>query len=135
MTTETAVRPVPAGSASGSHPLEYRRILPGGGRVLETTVDDVTDVRLTGEIDAFDRYALCDVLTGAALRDHVRIVRVVLDDVPFLDVQILRLLATVRSRIDRMRCTLVVTGLRGPAARAWALLVEPGSSGLAAPVA
>lgn len=103
-----------------STPRWHHRWLPGGAIVSDITHADTVEIRLTGEIDTYDRYALCDLFTAVVLEGHARLVHVVADDIAFIDLRTLRLIADVRARLRRSGRHLTVTGLRGVYATAWA---------------
>lgn len=103
------------------------RMLPGGGLVSATTTNDTVQIRLAGEIDVYDRFALDDALTVAALQSDARLVHVVADDVAFIDLRILRLVAHIRGRLQRTGRDLIVTGLRGVYALSWTYVTTEAS--------
>lgn len=110
------------------------RTLPGGGLVFTTTTADGTvDIHLSGEIDVYDREAICDVLNAAARQSDARLVRVIADDIAFIDLRILRVVADIRSRLRNTSRDLIVTGLRGVYALGWSYVTTTTPTGASPP--
>ena len=98
------------------------RSLPGGARVVElwSGPEHVT-LTLSGDIDASDRHAVTDLVTGGILRGARR-VRIDASGVTFVDVAALRSLRRCRRFLERSGGTLTVTGLQDPFDLVWLLL-------------
>lgn len=119
MATTTLIPPPADGPVQLPYASWHHRVLPGGGLVSDITIDGTVEIRLAGEIDVHDRFALFDVLTAVALQSGARHVHVVADELDFVDLRILQLVAQVRSELRQDSGELIVTGLRGVYATAW----------------
>ncbi|MEQ8839445.1 MAG: STAS domain-containing protein [Acidimicrobiales bacterium] len=115
--------PVTAPSTTATSATSVR--FPGGATAdLLCLGEDWITLKIEGELDTFDKYAIIDVLTPFVLGGFRRF-RIDAEGVTFIDAAALRAFARVRWFLRRDGGTLEIVGLEAVAARTWAWLTEP----------
>jgi anti-anti-sigma regulatory factor len=99
---------MPSPAAGGGYPI---RTLPGGAVAEEEwSGKDRVTLRITGELDAFDRNALIDLLTGCFL-GGARQILIDGGGVRFADLDVIQTLLRLETSLERLGGTMEIHGL------------------------